>query len=97
MIGIKILQAISLFFYVYMIMICVRCLLTWIPNLDWNSKILNPLRASVDLYLDLFKKFIPPVGPFDLSPVVAMIVLMLIEKPVIWIFAVILNLLGLLK
>ncbi len=97
MIGIKILQAISLFFYVYMIMICVRCLLTWIPNLDWNSKILNPLRASVDLYLDLFKKFIPPVGPFDLSPVVAMIVLILIEKPVIWIFAVILNLLGLLK
>lgn len=97
MIGIKILQAISLFFYVYMIMICVRCLLTWIPNLDWNSKILNPLRTSVDLYLDLFKKFIPPVGPFDLSPVVAMIVLMLIEKPVIWIFAVILNLLGLLK
>ena len=67
MIGIKILQAISLFFYVYMIMICVRCLLTWIP------------------------------GPFDLSPVVAMIVLILIEKPVIWIFAVILNLLGLLK
>ena len=53
MIGIKILQAISLFFYVYMIMICVRCLLTWIPNLDWNSKILNPLRASVDLYLDI--------------------------------------------
>jgi YggT family protein len=97
MIGIKILQAISLFFYVYMIMICVRCLLTWIPNLDWNSKILNPLRASVDLYLDLFRKIIPPLGPFDLSPVVAMIVLILIEKPVIWIFAVILNLLGLLK
>jgi YggT family protein len=97
MIGIKILQAISLFFYVYMIMICIRCLLTWIPNLDWNSKILNPLRASVDLYLDLFRKIIPPLGPFDLSPVVAMIVLILIEKPVIWIFAVILNLLGLLK
>ncbi len=97
MIGIKILQAISLFFYVYMIMICVRCLLTWIPNLDWNSKILNPLRASVDLYLDLFKKFIPPVGPFDLSPVVAMIVLMLIKGPIIKIFWVILNLLGLLK
>ena len=97
MIGIKILQAISLFFYVYMIMICVRCLLTWIPNLDWNSKILNPLRASVDLYLDLFRKIIPPLGPFDLSPVVAMIVLILIEKPVIWSFAVILNLLGLLK
>lgn len=97
MIGIKILQAISLFFYVYMIMICIRCLLTWIPNLNWDSKILNALRSSVDLYLDLFKKFIPPLGPFDLSPVVAMIVLMLIERPVIWIFAVILNLLGLLK
>lgn len=97
MIGMKILQAVSLFFYVYMIMICVRCLLTWIPNLNWDSKFLGALRASVDLYLDLFKKFIPPVGPFDLSPVVAMLVLMLIEKPVIYVIAVILNLLGLLK
>lgn len=97
MIGIKILQAVSLFFYVYMIMICVRCLLTWIPNLNWENPFLAGLKSAVDIYLDLFRKIIPPLGPFDLSPVVAMIVLILIEKPVIWIFAIILNLLGLLK
>ena len=46
MIGLKILKAIDMCFYVYMIMICVRCLLTWIPNLDWrNNKFLYLLKS----------------------------------------------------
>ena len=61
--------------YIYMILICVRCLLTWIPGVNWENPIMNALRSAVDLYLDLFRKFIPPVGPFDFSPVVACIVL----------------------
>lgn len=96
MIGQKILQATSLFFYIYMLMICARCLLTWIPTINWDSTFFSALRSSVDLYLDLFKKFIPPVGPFDLSPVVAMIVLMFLERPILWVIAMVLNLLGLL-
>ena len=86
MIGIKILKAIDMCFYVYMLMICVRCLLTWIPNLDWrNNKFLVLLRSAVDLYLDLFRKFIPPFGPFDFSPVIAMFALVFLDKLVLFI------------
>ena len=72
---INIIIAISNCFYVYMLMIFVRCLLTWLPDLNWDNPILSALKASVDLYLDLFRKFIPPIGPFDFSPIVAVFVL----------------------
>ncbi len=72
MIAIKILAAVDMCFYVYMMMIIARCLLTWLPGLNWDNPFLKALTSAVDLYLDLFRKFIPPLGPFDLSPMVAM-------------------------
>lgn len=86
MIGLKILKAIDMCFYVYMLMILVRCLLTWIPNLDWrNNKFLHLLSSAVDLYLDLFRKIIPPLGPFDFSPIVAMFALIFLEKLILFV------------
>ncbi len=85
MIAAKILWAIDICFQVYMIMICVRCLLTWLPNLDWNNNaFLNGLKSSVDLYLNLFRKFIPPIGPFDFSPILAMLALIFIWRIVLY-------------
>jgi len=84
MIAIKIIEAIANCFYIFLLMIFVRCLLTWFPNLNWNNPILNALRSAVDLYLDLFRKFIPPVGPFDLSPIVASFVLIFIRNAIVY-------------
>jgi YggT family protein len=84
MISINIIFAIAKCFEIYMYMILVRCLLTWIPIVNWNNPIVNAFRASVDLYLDLFRKFIPPVGMFDLSPIVAMFVLVFIRGAIIY-------------
>lgn len=84
MIAIKIIQAIANCFYIFLLMIFVRCLLTWIPGLNWNNPILKALRTSVDLYLDLFRKFIPPLGPFDLSPIVATFVLIFIRNGIVY-------------
>ena len=89
----KILLAIHYCFYVYMVMILVRCLLTWFPNVNWENPILSALRSSVDLYLDLFRKFIPPAGMFDLSPMVAMFVLILLERFVFFVIGLLLGVL----
>ncbi len=98
MIGIKVLNAINMCFYIYMLMICVRCLLTWLPNLDWrNNKILFYLRSATDLYLDLFRKFIPPVGPFDFSPVIAMFALIFLNKIVLFAFIKLFLMVGLIS
>ena len=85
MIASKILWAIDMCFQIYFWMICVRCLLTWLPNLDWNNNALSiGLKSSVDLFRNLFKKFIPPVGPFDFSPIVAVFLLIFIWRAVLY-------------
>ncbi len=84
MIAYKIIEAIANCFYIFLLMIFIRCLLTWFPGINWNNPILNALRSSVDLYLDLFRKFIPPVGPFDLSPIVATFVLIFIRNGILY-------------
>ena len=80
----KIIEAIANCFYVYLLMIFVRCLLTWFPNVNWNNPLLAGLKASVDLYLDLFRKIIPPIGgAIDISPIVASFVLIFIRNGII--------------
>lgn len=84
MIALKIIEAIANCFYVFLLMIFVRCLLTWIPGINWSNPVLNALRSAVDLYLDLFRKIIPPFGPFDFSPVIASFVLVFIRNGLIY-------------
>ncbi|MBQ8668162.1 YggT family protein [bacterium] len=84
MIAYKIIEAIANCFYVFLLMIFVRCLLTWFPGVNYNNPIIKALCAAVDLYLDLFRKFIPPLGMFDLSPMVACFVLIFIRKAVLY-------------
>lgn len=81
---IKIIEAIANCFYVFLLMIFVRCLLTWLPGINWDNFILKALRSAVDLYLDLFKKIIPPVGPFDFSPIAATIVLIVLRNIILY-------------
>ena len=94
--AIKIVVAIANCFYIYLMMIFIRCFLTWFPGLNWNNPILKALASSVDLYLDLFRKFIPPLGPFDLSPIVATFVLIFLRNAVVYAALFLFNALGVL-
>lgn len=96
MIAIKIIQAINTCFYVYSLMIIARCLLTWLPNVNWENPILAGLKSSVDLYLNFFKKIIPPIGMFDFSPILALFLLYPLNWIVVRILVIIFNALGML-
>jgi YggT family protein len=71
--------------YVYMVLIFVRILLTWIPRIPYN-RVLNAVIGFIndvtDPYLNLFRRFLPPVrigpGALDLSPTVGIIVLIVV-------------------
>ncbi len=41
--------------------------------------VMNFLRDVCEPYLRLFRKFIPPIGMFDLSPMIAIIVLYVVD------------------
>ena len=46
-----------------------------VPYSRWSSAVLGFLRDVCEPYLGLFRRFIPPLGPIDLSPIVAIFVL----------------------
>ncbi len=54
-------------------------LTSWVPQIK-NNFIVEFLEAICEPYLKLFRKFIPPIGMLDISPVVALIVLSVIQN-----------------
>jgi len=63
------------FLLIYSYIVIARVLLTWFPNIDWYQQPWATLSQLTDPYLDLFRRFIPPLGGFDLSPIVAILLL----------------------
>ncbi len=67
---------------VYIILIFAHILLSLvfsfggrIPYSRWSSAIIGFLRDVTEPYLALFRRFIPPIGPVDISPIVAILLL----------------------
>lgn len=44
-----------------------------LPYARWSSAILGFLRDVCEPYLAIFRRFIPPLGPLDLSPMIGLI------------------------
>jgi YggT family protein len=75
---------------VYFVLIFVRVLMSWIPRLPysrWLDVVLNFVRDVTDPYLNLFRRFVPMLriggGGLDLSPMVAIIVLLLVGQLIV--------------
>jgi uncharacterized protein YggT (Ycf19 family) len=49
-----------------------------VPYSRWSSAILGFLRDVCEPYLGFFRRFIPPIGPLDLSPVVGILLLQIV-------------------
>lgn len=76
-------RIINTFFDFYFILIILRIFLTWIPTIDWNQQPIKFVREITDAYLDIFRRFIPPVGMIDFSPIVALIVLQVLQALIV--------------
>jgi YggT family protein len=51
-----------------------------VPYSRWSSALLGFLRDVCEPYLGFFRRFIPPLGPLDLSPIVAIFVLNIVAR-----------------
>jgi YggT family protein len=70
-------------FFVYLIMLFVRILGSWIPELQ-GQRWMQFIIFYTDPYLNLFRRIIPPLGMIDISPIFAFIALNFIEKGVLF-------------
>ena len=51
-----------------------------LPYSRWSDALLNFLRDVSEPYLRVFRRFIPPLGAIDLSPMIAIIVLYFVRS-----------------
>src|SRR5687768_10042064 len=77
-------------FLVYLILIFVRILLSWIPRIPYHpvlSAVIGFIQEVTDPYLRIFRRIIPPLGgggfALDLSPIIATIVLIIVRAIVV--------------
>lgn len=66
---------------IYEFLIIVWCIISWIPAKQggWLADISAVIDSIVGPYMNLFRKFIPPLGGIDFSPVVGILVLSFIQ------------------
>jgi YggT family protein len=76
---------VRVFVYLYIFLIIAYIVTSWIrlPYSPWLNRIQRFLYDVCDPYLRLFRRILPPLGPLDLSPMVAVIALVLIEQLVV--------------
>ncbi len=63
----------------YSTLLIIRVLLTWFPGIDWSNGILSALSSITDPYLNIFRGIIPPIGGFDISSILAFVILNLVQ------------------
>lgn len=81
---------VSALFVVYTILILLNILISFVPRMPyspWLRAVLNFVTETTDPYLNIFRSFMRPVGgggfAFDLSPILALIVLGIAEAIVV--------------
>ena len=82
-------STIALFLYrlidFYEILIIIWCILSWIPLREGSvvTDIARAIDSIVSPYMNLFRRFIPPFGGLDFTPILAIVVLGLIQRLII--------------
>lgn len=73
-------------FLVYIILIFLRVLMSWIPRIPYSSTLrplLDFITETTDPYLNVFRRILPPLGAggmaIDLSPVLGIVVLFIAQ------------------
>lgn len=81
-------------FLVYIILILIRVLMSWIPRMPYNPvlrTVLDFVVETTDPYLNLFRRIIPPIGGggfgLDLSPMIGIVVLYVLRALVVGLIA----------
>ena len=61
-------------------LIIIRALLSWIPSVDYRHPLMSLLIRVTDPILLPVRRVLPPAGGFDLSPLVAILLLNLANQ-----------------
>jgi YggT family protein len=81
---------VSALFLVYIVLIFLNVLISWVPRMPYNPRlraVLDFITETTNPYLNLFRRILPPIGgggfALDLSPIIGVIVLFVLQALVV--------------
>jgi YggT family protein len=81
---------VSALFLVYIILIFLNILISWVPRMPYNRALraaLDFVKETTDPYLNLFRRFLPPIGgggfALDLSPILGVLLLFVLRAVIV--------------
>ena len=81
-VGSQLASFVYVFIWVYILLLFAYILTSWIrlPYRVWLNRVQRFLYDVCDPYLRIFRRFVPPFGPLDLSPMIAVISLIVLQQ-----------------
>ncbi|MDV6376785.1 YggT family protein [Sporosarcina sp. GW1-11] len=70
---------------IYSFLLIIYILMSWVPSTR-ETKFGQLLAKVTEPYLGFFRKFIPPLGMIDISPIAAIFALQLINRGIVQIY-----------
>ena len=76
---------VHVFVLVYILLLIAYIITSWIrlPYYPWLNRVQRFLYDVCEPYLRLFRRVLPPLGPFDLSPMIGIFVLGILDRVVV--------------
>ncbi|SDW04884.1 YggT family protein [Marininema mesophilum] len=81
---------VDMLFNIYSVVLVIYILMSWIPQLR-ESAIGTVIGWIAEPYLSVFRRFIPPIGMIDISPIIALFALRFVQQGVFFIIELILR------
>ena len=73
----------SLLIFAYVLVSLIFSFGVRVPYSRWSDAVLGFLRDVCEPYLRIFRRFIPMIGPLDISPIVGLLVLQIVGNIVV--------------
>lgn len=71
-------STLATFLQIYFVLLIIRILLSWFPQVNWFDPPFSILSQLTDPYLNIFRSFIPPIGGIDFSAILAILLLQVV-------------------
>lgn len=56
-----------------------KVFLSWLPNINWSAQPFKFLYEFTEIFFGIFRKILPPMGYIDFSPIIAFIVIRIVQ------------------
>ncbi len=80
-------ELVIILFDILNLLILARILMSWLPmagiRIDPYNPIVRVLIDTTDIFLEPFRRLIPPIAGMDLSPIVAILALSMVQQLVL--------------